>query len=124
MRHTPFPVAETAGDVTFFREPGDPKFYGFKLAAGEHKLFHFLKRKLNEEGNDLIKKRIQKDGHMMGDQYQPYIRTRKRTSKGLNIQIFSGFYALHGANEDWNKDGEVTLEWTVRWTDKPLHFAV
>jgi hypothetical protein len=96
------------GSVTLTREPGDPKFYGQRFAAGEHALFHFLKKTLNAQGNDLIKKRAQKDGHMLGDEYQPYLRTRSAKSPGLNIAVYSGFYALRGANEDWN-EGSVTL---------------
>lgn len=94
--------------VTFIRESTDPKFYGVKYAKGEKALFHFLKGELNKQGNDFIKKGIQKDGHLMGDQYQPYLRTRSPKSPGLNVAIYSGFYAIRGANEDWN-DGEVTL---------------
>jgi hypothetical protein len=94
--------------VKIVREDGDPKFYGIRGAKGEHALFHFLKQTLNAQGNDLIKKRAQRDGHMLGDEFQPYLRTRSARSPGLNVAIYSGFYALRGANEDWN-EGEVSL---------------
>ena len=97
------------GSVTLVREAGDPKFFGMQGAKGEHALLHFLKVALNKQGNDLIKKRIQKDGHMMGDKYQPYLRTRGPRSKGRQVMIYSGFYAIRGANDDWNNDGEVTF---------------
>ena len=99
---------ETGSAVTFIREEGDPKFYGIREAKGEHALLHYLKKHFNAEGNDFIKKRVEKDGHMMGDEYQPYLRTRNAKSKGLNCCIYSGFYALRGANTDWN-EGKVTL---------------
>jgi len=98
--------------VTLTREPGDPKFYG-KCAKGEHLLLHYLCKWLNARGFKLIKKRIEADseefGHMMGDQYQPYLRPPKRSpGDGPHIFIVSGFYALRDANEDWNA-GEVVL---------------
>jgi hypothetical protein len=96
------------GTVTFTRETGDPKFYGIREAKGEHALFHYLKMELNKQGNDLIKKRAQKDGHLLGDECQPYLRTRSRKSPGRNCAIYSGFYAIRGANQDWN-EGKVTL---------------
>ena len=97
------------GSVKLTREPGDPKFYGTRFAAGEHALLHHLKIALNKQGDDLIKKRVQKDGHMMGDEFQPYLRTRGPRSRGRQVMIYSGFYALRGANDDWNEKGEVTL---------------
>lgn len=99
-----------SGCVTFTREPGDPKFYGTCGAKGEKALFHFIVKWLNARGFQLIKKLIQRDGHMMGDQFQSYIRTPTRHRKDVpHIYIVSGFYALRGANDDWNKKGEVTL---------------
>jgi len=109
------------GRVTFIREDGDPKFYGKRCAKGEHALFHFIKTRLNESGNDFIKKRAQRDGHLLGDEYQPYIRTRSATSKGKNLVIFSGFYALRGAEADWN-DGAVTLCAMSAYTRHVYHY--
>ncbi|MCK9462622.1 MAG: hypothetical protein M0R80_23635 [Proteobacteria bacterium] len=97
---------EENGSVTFVREAGDPTFYGIKHAKGEHALFYFIKKWLNERGFTFIKKCAQKDGCMVGDEFQPYLRWA--TMDAPCICIISGFYALRGANEDWNK-GEVTL---------------
>lgn len=94
--------------VTFFREEGDPKFHGTGGAKGEHALFHHIKTWLNARGFELIKKRAQSDGHMIGDEYQPYLRCRKPAAGIPHIYIWSGFYQIRGANEDWNS-GEVTL---------------
>ena len=101
-------VVFSEGAVTLYREDGDPKFYGNREAKGEHSLLRYLAKFLNARGFDVIKKRAQKDGHMIGDQYQPYLRTRKPCVCTPHIYVWSGFYALHGANEDWNK-GEVEL---------------
>jgi hypothetical protein len=100
--------------VTLTREPGDPKFYGIREAKGEHALFHYLKTELNKQGNNLIKKRAQKDGHSrevyfkMSRSYQPYLRTRSSKSPGINVAVYSGFYQIRSAAEDWN-EGQVTL---------------
>jgi hypothetical protein len=102
-------VQFTATSVVLTREPGDPKFYG-KCARGEHALLHYLRKWLNARGFNLIKKRLQDDGHMMGDNYQPYLRPPKRNpGSGPHIYIVSGFYALRDANTDWNLDGKVEL---------------
>jgi hypothetical protein len=93
------------GHVVLTREDSDPKFHGILHAKGEHALFYFIKKWLNARGFSLIKKRAQNDGHLV-DEYQPYLRSKKGIP---DLMIISGFYALRGANEDWNK-GSVTLE--------------
>ena len=84
---------------TIEREPGDPKFYGVRNAAGESNLFHALKTKLNEMGFDMIKKRMWKDGHLVDDSQQ-YIRSR---SKGKNaFCIWNGKNAIYDAGKFFN----------------------
>jgi len=100
--------SEGCGCVTFYRDETDPKFHGLRFARGEHRLFHFIARWLNTRGFDLIEKRAQLDGHMIGDSYQPYIRARKPKAGIPHVYVWSGFYALRGANEDWNQ-GQVSL---------------
>ena len=98
------------GYATFVRETTDPKFYGTRSAKGEHALLHFIMQWLNARGFDLIKTRLQKDGHLMGDQFQPYLRSRQGTyGSAAHVYLVSGFYQIRGANEDWNQ-GEVTLQ--------------
>ena len=101
-------ISADCGCITFYREAGDPKFHGLRYAKGEHTLFRFLARWLNAHGFDLIKKRAQLDGHMIGDQYQPYLRCARPHAGVPHVMVWSGFYALRGANEDWN-EGQVTL---------------
>lgn len=96
-----------SGGVTFVREDGDPKFYGHLEAKGEHTLFRHIARFLNRHGFDVIKKRAHKDGHLV-DEFQPYIRTLKPGTGTPDIYIISPFYAIRGANEDWN-EGAVDL---------------
>jgi hypothetical protein len=103
-----FDIGQRDGCVTFYRDKTDPRFHGMKFARGEHGLMHHIAKWLNARGFDLIKKRAQKDGHLIGDIYQPYLRCRKPRKDVPHIYIWSGFYQLRGADADWN-DGEVTL---------------
>lgn len=94
--------------VTFHREAGDKRYHGTGGARGEHNLFYAITKWLNQRGFAVIKKRAAKDGHMVDD-IQPYIRCRDQRQAYPHVFIISGFFALRGANEDWNKDGKVTL---------------
>jgi hypothetical protein len=93
--------------LTVIREENDPKYYGTVNGAGESKLLHAIKQQLNKQGYDLIKKRMWKDGHLVDD-LQQYLRTRAKGKGNADIYIYSPFWALRGANEDFNK-GEVNL---------------
>ena len=88
------------------REPGDPKFYGVRNAAGESRLLYAVKQELNRRGYDLIKKRMHKDGHMVDDMQQ-YLRSRKL--KPGAIAIYNPSFLIRGAEEDYNHSGTVTL---------------
>lgn len=87
------------------QEPGDTKYYGTANAAGESALLHAVKKQLNAAGHNLIKKRMWKDGHMMDDMQQ-YLRSK---SKQAGIQIFNPRWAIEGANDALNRDGQVVL---------------
>ena len=60
------------GYVTFHRDASDPRIYGTRFAKGEHGLMHRIARWLNDRGFDVIKKRAQGDGHMIGDNFSQY----------------------------------------------------
>jgi hypothetical protein len=93
--------------LTITREETDKKYYGTLNGAGESKLLHDVKNELNKQGYDLIKKIMWKDGHMVDDMQQ-YLRTRKKGAGKADIYIYSGFWAIRGANDDFN-NGEVVL---------------
>lgn len=93
--------------LSVIREANDPKYYGVRNGAGESNLLHAIKNELNKQGYDLIKKRMAKDGHLVDDMQQ-YLRTRAKGKGKADIYIYSGFWAIRGANEDFNK-GEVIL---------------
>ena len=91
------------------KEPGDPRFSGIVNAAGESRLLYHIKKQLNAQGFDLIKKHCCKDGHLM-DSYQQYLRTRKPSGNPeKDIYIYNGMWNIRGAEEYLNEDGHVTL---------------
>lgn len=74
----------------------------------ESLLLHKIKVALIEQGHDVIKKRMWKDGHMMGGDEMQYLRERK-----WNWCAFDGDYALRLLHEDYN-NGTVRLM-VERW---------
>jgi len=77
--------------ITIIREEGDPKFYGVVSARGESNLLYRIKRVLNCNGFDLIKKRMHKDGHLVDDMQQ-YLRTRRESSDTPHVAGAVRFY--------------------------------
>ena len=91
------------------KEPGDPRFSGRINAAGESRLLYHIKNILNKRGYDLIKKRMQKDGHLMSEMQQ-YLRTRKKTgTPEKDIYIYNSNWNIEGADDTLNRDGQVIL---------------
>jgi hypothetical protein len=101
-----------AGTLTATKEKGDPKFKDSGWGSGESRLLHHIKLALIEQGHDVIKKRMWKDGHLYGDEQTQYIRTRSKKSPKPHIYIYDHRYALRNSAEDFNKDGQVTLRVT------------
>ena len=91
------------------REKGDPKFRSTGWGNGESRLLHHVKKILNQQGYDLIKKRMWKDGHLV-DEQQQYLRTRK--TNGKVIAIYNTSWAVAGAERDFNEYGHVDLSVT------------
>jgi hypothetical protein len=98
----------TSYSLTAIREENDQKFYGRYEARGESRLLYHIKNALNENGFDLIKTRMWKDGHMVSDMQQ-YLRTKNPRSNTPHVMIYSPFWMVRGAEEDWNR-GQVTLQ--------------
>lgn len=84
------------------REPDDPKFYG--AYVGESRLLYHIVQKLREQGHDVIKKRMWKDGHLVDDKQQ-YIRTR---DVNTGFMIWNHRWNIVGAEQDYN-NGQVIL---------------
>ena len=89
--------------ILVFREKGDKAYYGVKNAAGESALLYAIKKQLNAQGYDLIKKRMCKDGHLVDDMQQ-YLRTRKPSGEfDKDIFISNPRWAIEGAEVDYNQ---------------------
>ena len=94
-------IVLSGSQCTVTREPGDPKYYGVRNAAGESALLYAVKNQLNQTHDlGLIKKRMWRDGHMVDDMQQ-YLR-----NADASIAIYNTFWQIRGANDDFNK-GEV-----------------
>ncbi|KKM74878.1 hypothetical protein LCGC14_1395960 [marine sediment metagenome] len=93
---------------TVEREPGDPKFRNGGWGSGESRLLYHVKRVLNARGHDLIKRRMHKDGHLMGDDSMQYLRTRN-TRAPIVLAIYDGNWQIRDAAEDFNREGRVTF---------------
>jgi hypothetical protein len=98
--------------LTVTREPNDPKFYnGGKNTWGsaESRLLYHIKKALIAAGHDVIKKRMQADGHMYGNEETQYIRSRKIAKGKPYLMIYDGMWAIRQLQEPWNEHGEITL---------------
>ena len=89
---------------TVEREPSDPMPRGGSWGSAESHLYHQIKLALQKQGFDVIKKRIQSDGHMYGDETLPYIRERNHA-----FYIYDGEYAIRNIVEQYKQAGKVTL---------------
>jgi len=88
------------------RTLGDPKFKDGGWGSAESRLLYHVKKILNGQGHDFIKKRIQKDGHMMGDEIMQYLRSRN-VRKDPVIAIYDDNYAIRNSAQEFNKYGHV-----------------
>lgn len=97
------PTHLDAGTCTVTPDADDPTFYQ------ESRLMYHIKKELNRQGYDLIKKRMWKDGHLVDDEQQ-YIRTRKPTGDPQNdIYIYDPHWQIRNAAKSYREDGKLTL---------------
>ena len=83
-------VTVEQNQISIERE-NSPKIYS------ESTLLHKIKLELIEQGHDVIKKRMWKDGHMMGDESSQYIRERN-----WKWCAFDNDYVLRLSYKDYN----------------------
>ncbi len=95
-----------AGTCLVIKEVGDPYFSGVCNAAGESRLLYHIKKHLNAQGYDFIKKRMAKDGHLVDD-IQQYLRSRKININ--TIGIVNPRWQIEGADKALNRDGRVSF---------------
>ena len=95
------------------KEPGDQTYHGVRYAAGESLLLYHVKKILNSQGYDFIKKRMWRDGHLVDDMQQ-YLRERKPVDDRM-FAIYNTFWQIEGADERLRRDGKVVLGLTNLW---------
>jgi len=93
-------LTKKGGTVTLTREKDEPR------VKNESDLFYRLRNVLKAKGEDVIKKEMSKDGHMISDDVF-YVRTRKVNVKGA-YGIYDPYYATRDAAAEYNK-GAVTF---------------
>lgn len=91
------------------KEPGDPRFNRGGWSDAESTFLYHVLQALKLQGYDVIKKQMWKDGHMMSVGQQ-YIRTRSGLSKKGEFAIYNNHYAVFDAGDEFNKQGEFTLQ--------------
>jgi hypothetical protein len=86
------------------REPGDPTFRDGGWGSAESRFLHHVKRELVKQGHDVIKRRLQADDHLMGDETTQYIRERRH-----KFYIYDNKWAIRNLAEAFNADGQIAL---------------
>ena len=94
-------VTKTGNRVTVTRDPGDPR------VSNESNFWYKLRNTLKKMGEDVIKKEMSKDGHMVSD-HVFYVRTRKFGREGA-WGIYDSSYALRDAAKEYNEKGQISL---------------
>jgi len=100
-------LPEGDGTITVTREPGDRQKY-----YTESHLLYAIKQELIEMGFDVIKKRMWKDGHLVGEEQQ-YIRSREWWKEDA-FSIHNSNWAIVGIERDWNELGKVRTLQMIR----------
>lgn len=91
------------------KEKGDPSFRRSEWGSAESRLLYHIKKILNDQGFNFIKKRMGKDGHLV-DEDQLYIRPQKKPKNDEhNIAIFNNHFAIYDAGEEFTQSGFVKL---------------
>jgi hypothetical protein len=86
--------------LTLEREPGEARI------SNESNLFYKLRNVLRRVGEDVIKKEMAKDGHMVSE-HVFYVRSRAIGRPG-SYAIYDEHYAVRDAAKEFN-EGSVTL---------------
>ena len=88
--------------VTVTKTKGDPR------VKNESALWYAIRNLLRKAGEDVIKKEMSKDGHMVSDGIF-YVRSRKAGEN--SFMIYDHRYQVRDSAEDYNKEGAVTFRW-------------
>lgn len=82
---------------------------GEKRVSDESNLYYRLRNYLRNKGEDVIKKEMSKDGHLVSDGVY-YVRSRRPGRPG-SYYIYDPRYALRDAAQEFN-EGKVELQIT------------
>jgi hypothetical protein len=96
------------GDPVFRPTQGDSSWSAPGWYGAESRLLYHVQKTLNQRGYDLIKKRMWKDGHMVGTEYTQYLRSRDLQGSE-NLCIYHANHAVEIAAEVFDKIGLVEL---------------
>ena len=88
--------------ILIIKEDSDPKFYR------ESTLLYHIKKMLNQDGYNLIKKLMWKDGHLVSDS-QHYLRTKNKSCNKPHICMWDNDYQIRLLHKDFNNNGHVCL---------------
>jgi hypothetical protein len=100
-------IYKERGIVEVKKEKGDPIFYRTEWADAESTFLYRVKKELEKQGLDCIKKRMWKDGHMVDDQQQ-YIRDRNPDYKWA---VYNDCWTVHDAGMEFNEHGLTYLRY-------------
>jgi len=83
-----------------YREEGDKKM------PNESRLLYQMKKILNANGFEFIKKLVYKDGHLYGDDNLHYLRAKKQNNDNSNNGIYcivDGNWQIRAPEKDYNE---------------------
>ncbi len=98
-------INKTNHIVTVTKEKGDPSFHSTGWGLAESTFLYHVKKELEKQGYDCIKKRMWKDGHMVDDNQQ-YIRDRRG-----NWCMYNDAWQIYDAGEKFNQNRVVYLRY-------------
>jgi hypothetical protein len=109
-------VYEQDSDPVFRPTNGDSSWSAPGWYGAESRLLYHVQKTLNQRGYDLIKKRMWRDGHMVGTEYSQYLRSRDPKSVP-SLCVYHANHAIEIAAELFNEIGVVELAVEYGLTD-------
>jgi hypothetical protein len=94
------------------KEKGDPYFSSGGYANAESTFLYHVKRELQKQGYDVIKKRISSDPGNLVDDYAQWVRTRNwniENDKKVEFAVFNDNRVMYDAGLEFNREGEFVL---------------
>ena len=96
------------GTCKVIREDTDRKYRAGGWANAESTFLYHVKKELIKQGFDVVKIRMNRDGHLVDD-LQQYIRSRSGLSRPGEFAIYNDQYSIFDAGLRLNEQGEIDL---------------